>query len=75
VRQEKIILKNESRDNEFLFNFVFFGNKRNQVRMRNEYNMSKTKKTMEIKNKNYINNFFIIFNFIFYYLLILNAVL
>ena len=75
MRQEKIILKNESRDNEFLFNFVFFGNKRNQVRMRNEYNMSKTKKTMEIKNKNYINNFFIIFNFIFYYLLILNAVL
>ena len=57
-----------------MFNFFFFDNKRNQVRLKDEYNMWKTKKTMKIKNKKYLNIFYI-FNFIFYYLLILNAAL
>jgi len=37
--------------------------------------MSKTKKTMRIENKNYLNNFFffIIFDFMFYYLVTLNV--
>jgi len=30
---------------------------------------------MKIENKNYLNNFFIVFDFIFYYLLTLNFIL
>jgi len=52
-----------------------FRNKRNQIRVRNEYNTWKKTKNNMKKNKNYLNNFFIIFNFILYYLLKLNDVL
>jgi len=49
--------KNETEENYFFF---FCGNvrKRNQVRVRDKYNMWKIKKTMKIKNTNYLNNFF-----------------
>ena len=42
------------------FFFFLCGNvtKRYQVRIRDKYNMWKTKKTIKIKNKNYLNNLF-----------------
>ena len=58
------IITNKNYDNKFTTKWdrekknFFCGNvtKNNEVRVRDKYNMWKTKKTIKIKNKNYLNN-------------------